>query len=212
VVIAAITSCTTLEPIRMLGAGLVAKKAVERGLKTKPWVKTSLAPGSKVVMDYLREAGLVRTGGAGLPSGRLRMHHLHRKQRPVASLGRRSGGAREAGGRGRAERQPQLRGPHQRAGEGQLPGLAAAGGGLRAGRPRSISTSSASRLARSRRQPVYLRDIWPSAQEVRDLVAASVHARCSARNTRRSSKATRSGSPCRCPRAPCSHGARTPPT
>ncbi len=59
VVIAAITSCTnTSNPEVMLGAGLVAKKAVERGLKTKPWVKTSLAPGSKVVTDYLREAGL----------------------------------------------------------------------------------------------------------------------------------------------------------
>ncbi|RMD95580.1 MAG: aconitate hydratase AcnA [Calditrichaeota bacterium] len=59
VVIAAITSCTnTSNPWVMLGAGLVAKKAVERGLKPKPWVKTSLAPGSKVVMDYLNEAGL----------------------------------------------------------------------------------------------------------------------------------------------------------
>lgn len=54
VVIAAITSCTnTSNPAVMLGAGLLAKKAVERGLKTKPWIKTSLAPGSKVVMDYL---------------------------------------------------------------------------------------------------------------------------------------------------------------
>ena len=43
----------------MLAAGLVAKKAVERGLKVKPWVKTSLAPGSKVVADYYREAGLM---------------------------------------------------------------------------------------------------------------------------------------------------------
>ncbi|MGE5233986.1 MAG: aconitate hydratase AcnA [Acidobacteriota bacterium] len=59
VVIAAITSCTnTSNPSVMLAAGLVAKKAVEKGLKTKPWVKTSLAPGSKVVTDYLREAGL----------------------------------------------------------------------------------------------------------------------------------------------------------
>ena len=59
VVIAAITSCTnTSNPAVMLGAGLVAKKALERGLKVKPWVKTSLAPGSKVVTEYLREAGL----------------------------------------------------------------------------------------------------------------------------------------------------------
>ncbi len=60
VVIAAITSCTnTSNPSVMLAAGLVAKKAVERGLKVKPWVKTSLAPGSKVVADYYREAGLM---------------------------------------------------------------------------------------------------------------------------------------------------------
>ncbi|MGD8374833.1 MAG: aconitate hydratase AcnA [Acidobacteriota bacterium] len=60
VVIAAITSCTnTSNPAVMIGAGLVARKAVDAGLATPPWVKTSLAPGSKVVMDYLHEAGLV---------------------------------------------------------------------------------------------------------------------------------------------------------
>jgi aconitate hydratase len=59
VVIAAITSCTnTSNPSVMVGAGLVAKKAVERGLKVQPWVKTSLAPGSQVVTDYLEKAGL----------------------------------------------------------------------------------------------------------------------------------------------------------
>ncbi|HYB96075.1 MAG TPA: aconitate hydratase AcnA [Vicinamibacterales bacterium] len=61
VVIAAITSCTnTSNPSVMIGAGLVAKKAVERGLTRKPWVKTSLAPGSKVVTDYLKKSGLDR--------------------------------------------------------------------------------------------------------------------------------------------------------
>jgi aconitate hydratase len=61
VVIAAITSCTnTSNPSLMIGAGLLAKKAVERGLKSQPWVKTSLAPGSKVVTDYLAAAGLTR--------------------------------------------------------------------------------------------------------------------------------------------------------
>jgi aconitate hydratase len=59
IVIAAITSCTnTSNPAVMLAAGLLAKKAVERGLSRKPWVKTSLAPGSKVVEDYLNKAGL----------------------------------------------------------------------------------------------------------------------------------------------------------
>ena len=60
VVIAAITSCTnTSNPSVMLGAGLLAKKAVERGLDVKPWVKTSLAPGSKVVTSYLEASGLI---------------------------------------------------------------------------------------------------------------------------------------------------------
>ncbi|MGI8845100.1 MAG: aconitate hydratase [Thermoleophilaceae bacterium] len=60
VVIAAITSCTnTSNPAVMLGAGLLARRAVEKGLASKPWVKTSLAPGSKVVMDYYERAGLI---------------------------------------------------------------------------------------------------------------------------------------------------------
>ncbi|MDE2133523.1 MAG: aconitate hydratase AcnA [Alphaproteobacteria bacterium] len=59
VVIAAITSCTnTSNPSVMIGAGLIAKKAVEKGLKVRPWVKTSLAPGSQVVTDYLAKSGL----------------------------------------------------------------------------------------------------------------------------------------------------------
>jgi aconitate hydratase len=61
VVIAAITSCTnTSNPSVLLAAGLLAKNAVAKGLKTKPWVKTSLAPGSQVVTDYLKEAGLTK--------------------------------------------------------------------------------------------------------------------------------------------------------
>lgn len=60
VVIAAITSCTnTSNPSVMVGAGLLAKKAAEKGLQSKPWVKTSLAPGSKVVFNYLTKAGLM---------------------------------------------------------------------------------------------------------------------------------------------------------
>ena len=61
VVIAAITSCTnTSNPSVLIAAGLVAKKAVQKGLKVKPWVKTSLAPGSRVVTDYLKAAGLTK--------------------------------------------------------------------------------------------------------------------------------------------------------
>ena len=62
VVIAAITSCTnTSNPSVMIAAGLLAKKAVEKGLTVKPWVKTSLAPGSQVVTDYLKSAGLTKS-------------------------------------------------------------------------------------------------------------------------------------------------------
>src|SRR5919197_1921803 len=60
VVIAAITSCTnTSNPSVLIAAGLLAKKAVEKGLSVPPWVKTSLAPGSKVVRDYLEKANLL---------------------------------------------------------------------------------------------------------------------------------------------------------
>ena len=61
VVIAAITSCTnTSNPSVLMAAGLVAKKAVEKGLTRKPWVKTSFAPGSQVVTRYLEKAGLTK--------------------------------------------------------------------------------------------------------------------------------------------------------
>ena len=60
IAIAAITSCTnTSNPFVMIGAGLVARKAREKGIDVKPWVKTSLAPGSKVVTDYLKKADLL---------------------------------------------------------------------------------------------------------------------------------------------------------
>src|SRR6185437_11637716 len=61
VVIAAITSCTnTSNPSVLIAAGLLARNAIKKGLKTKPWVKTSLAPGSQVVSDYLDAAGLTK--------------------------------------------------------------------------------------------------------------------------------------------------------
>ncbi len=85
VVIAAITSCTnTSNPSVMVGAGLLARKAVERGLKVKPYVKTSLAPGSRVVTEYLQQAGvLAGAGRSGLRGGWLWLYHLHRQFRPA---------------------------------------------------------------------------------------------------------------------------------
>ena len=137
VVIAAITSCTnTSNPSVMVGAGLLAKKAVERGLQRKPWVKTSLAPGSKVVTEYLDKAGLTEyleqlrfnlvgygcttcIGNSGpLPAA---ISEAITERRPGGLLG--------------AVRQPQLRGPHPPRGADELPRQPAAGGGLRAGRP-----------------------------------------------------------------------------
>ena len=89
VVLAAITSCTnTSNPSVMIGAGLLAKKAAERGLQAKPWVKTSLAPGSKVVTRYLDAAGLTPLSGGGrLLHGRLRLHDLYRQQRTAGRRG-----------------------------------------------------------------------------------------------------------------------------
>ena len=89
VLIAAITSCTnTSNPSVLLAAGLLAKKAVEAGLKVQPHIKTSLAPGSRIVTEYLTETGLMPLPGkAWLRVGRLWLHHLYRQlgsaSRPV---------------------------------------------------------------------------------------------------------------------------------
>ena len=140
--IAAITSCTnTSNPSVLIAAGLVAKKAVEKGLQVKPWVKTSLAPGSQVVTDYLKAAGLTKRldalgfnlvgygcttciGNSGpLPEP---ISEAIQDGDLVAVLG--------------ALRQPQLRRPREPRRARQLPGLAAAGGRLRPGRLDAAST------------------------------------------------------------------------
>ena len=89
VLIAAITSCTnTSNPSVMLAAGLLAKKAVERGLAVGPAVKTSLAPGSRVVTAYLdRDRPPTLPGQAGFSDGRLRLHDLYRQLWPARSRG-----------------------------------------------------------------------------------------------------------------------------
>ena len=137
VVIAAITSCTnTSNPSVMLAAGLLAKKAVEKGLTVQPHVKTSLAPGSKVVMDYYQDAGLIPYHGeAGLPPGRLRLYDLHRQQRTASGAGGRGGSVEQARRGGGAERESQLRRTHQFSGARELSRVAAAGGRVRARRP-----------------------------------------------------------------------------
>ena len=133
VLIAAITSCTnTSNPSVLLAAGLLAKKAVEHGLTVKPHVKTSLAPGSRVVTEYLTSAGLLPyleklgfyLAGYGCTTcignaGPLRRAHRGSDRRERPRL------------RGGALGQPQLRGAHPSEHARQLPRLAAAGGGLR---------------------------------------------------------------------------------
>ena len=158
VVIAAITSCTnTSNPSVMVAAGLLAKNAVERGLRVKPWVKTSLAPGSQVVTDYLAEAGLTKPldalgfnlvgygcttciGNSGPLPGRDLPRHPH------PSPGR----------RGRPLRQPQFRGPRQSRRARQLSRLAAARRGLCA---RGLASRSTSRRSRSGPAPTARRSI-----------------------------------------------------
>ena len=135
--LAALTSCTnTSNPSVMIAAGLLARNASKKGLKSKPWVKTTLAPGSKVVTDYYAKVGpgQVPRGPRLLP-GRLRLHDLHRQLRRAAHRGGLHGRARERPRDHRgALRKPQLRGPDQPRREDELPRQPAAGRRLRAGR------------------------------------------------------------------------------
>jgi aconitate hydratase len=170
VVIAAITSCTnTSNPSVMVAAGLLAKKAAERGLQTKPWVKTSLAPGSKVVTDYLIEAGLMRSleqlrfhlvgygcttciGNSGpLPAPVSRA--IEDNNLVVAAV---LSGNRNFEGRVH---------PEVRANYLASPPLVVAY--ALAGRM-DIDLYNEPLGTDSKGQPVYLRDIWPSQQEVQE--------------------------------------------
>jgi aconitate hydratase len=184
VVIAAITSCTnTSNPSVMLAAGLVAKKAAERGLATMPWVKTSLAPGSKAVTDYLVQAGLMRSleqlrfflvgygcttciGNSGpLPPEVSRT--IAEGSLVVTSV---LSGNRNFEGRVH---------PEVRANYLASPPLVVAY--ALAGRididfeTEPVGTDTAGK-------PVFLRDIWPSQQEVQDAIARSIKPEAFARS------------------------------
>jgi aconitate hydratase len=177
VVIAAITSCTnTSNPSVMLAAGILAKKAIERGLQSKPWVKTSLAPGSKAVTDYLIDAGLMRPleqlrfflvgygcttciGNSGpLPPAISKAIDEH--ELVVAAV---LSGNRNFEGRVHAE---------VRANYLASPPLVVAF--ALAGRV-DIDLHSEPLGNDLQGKPVYLRDIWPTQQEVRDAMKKSVH-------------------------------------
>ena len=177
VVIAAITSCTnTSNPSVMLAAGLLARKAVERGLKTKPWVKTSLAPGSKVVIDYYREAGLLpyleqlkfHLVGFGCTtcignSGPLPDPVAEAVQKENLVVAAVLSGNRNFEGRINAQ---------VRANYLASPPLVVAY--AVAGRI-DIDLSSEPLGEDQQGQPVYLRDIWPSNEEVQSTVRSAVN-------------------------------------
>jgi aconitate hydratase len=176
VVIAAITSCTnTSNPSLMLGAGLLAKKAVERGLRVKPWVKTSLAPGSKVVTDYLLAAGLTPY---------LEKLNFHLVGYGCTTCIGNSGPLPDA--IGAAIKDNQLIAVAVLSGnrnfEGRIHPLVRAN--YLASPPLVVAYALAGRmdmdltsepLGNDRAgKPVYLRDIWPTPQEIESTVRASV--------------------------------------
>jgi aconitate hydratase len=176
VVIAAITSCTnTSNPEVMVGAGLVAKHAVEKGLTTKPWVKTSLAPGSQVVTEYLHAAGLdtyldalgfnlvgygctTCIGNSG-PIDQPIADGIHQGDLVAAAV---LSGNRNFEGRIHAE---------VRANYLASPPLVVAY--ALAGRMDFDAATDPLGTGKDG-QPVYLKDIWPTQQEVADTMRASV--------------------------------------
>lgn len=176
VVIAAITSCTnTSNPAVMIGAGLVAKKAVERGLQVRPYVKTSLAPGSRVVTDYLSKAGLLVSleelgfnvvgygcttciGNSGPLSGEV-VKAISGADLVAAAV---LSGNRNFEGRVH---------PFVRANYLASPPLVVAY--ALAGTVDIDLVNDPLGVDRDD-QPVYLRDIWPSTQEIQDTIAQAV--------------------------------------
>jgi aconitate hydratase A / 2-methylisocitrate dehydratase len=178
VVIAAITSCTnTSNPSVMVAAGLLAKKAADRGLKARPWVKTSLAPGSKVVTEYLQESGLLsaleQTGFYLVGYG------------CTTCIGN-SGPLPEA--IGKAVKDQDLVAAAVLSGnrnfEGRINPLVRAN--YLASPPLVVAYALAGDMDRDfarepvgldrAGKPVYLSEIWPSPSEVRDVIAKNVHA------------------------------------
>jgi aconitate hydratase len=184
VVIAAITSCTnTSNPSVMVGAGLLARNAIERGLTRKPWVKTSLAPGSTVVTDYLEQAGLTEylnalqfnlvgygcttcIGNSGPLAAEISAAIAEQDLAVCAVL---SGNRNFEGRINQDIKANYLASP-----------------------PLVVAYALAGRMdldivneplgEGSDGEPVYLRDIWPSAEEIKDVVGASVASEMFTRN------------------------------
>ncbi|MBI2820472.1 MAG: aconitate hydratase AcnA, partial [Acidobacteria bacterium] len=175
VVVAAITSCTnTSNPSVLLGAGLLAKKAVEKGLSTPPWVKTSLAPGSKVVTDYLQKAGLMpyleKLGfhlvGYGCTTCIGNSGPLPEPVSQAIKEGELVAAAVLSGNRNFEGRiQPQVRANYL-ASPPLVVAYALAGSMDVDITQEPVGIGSAG--------PVYLRDIWPSSREVADTVSTAL--------------------------------------
>jgi aconitate hydratase len=176
VVIAAITSCTnTSNPSVMVAAGLVARKAVAKGLATKPWVKTSLAPGSRVVTDYLEKSGLAKdldalgfeTVGYGCTTCIGNSGPLPDHVAAAVTEGDLVAAAVLSGNRNFEGRVNPLVKANWLASPPLVVAYALAGTTDidLATEPLGIGTDGA---------PVFLKDIWPTAEEVRTTVEASV--------------------------------------
>ena len=178
VVIAAITSCTnTSNPSVMLAAGLLAKKAVERGLRVQPWVKTSLAPGSRVVSDYLKETGLMPY------LEKLRFHlvgygcttcigNSGPLPEPVASAVKDNGlvvAAVLSGNRNFEGRINPLVRANYLASPPLVVAYALAG-------TMDIDLETEPLGSDKNGQPVYLRDVWPTQKEVMEAINSSIRA------------------------------------
>ena len=175
VVVAAVTSCTnTSNPSVLLGAGLLAKKAVEKGLSTPPWVKTSLAPGSKVVTDYLAKAGLTpyleKLGfhlvGYGCTTCIGNSGPLPEPVSKAIKEGELVAAAVLSGNRNFEGRiQPQVRANYL-ASPPLVVAYALAG---------SMEVDITKEpIGKGTAGPVYLRDIWPSSREVEETVRAAL--------------------------------------
>ncbi|MDP6763187.1 MAG: aconitate hydratase AcnA [Planctomycetota bacterium] len=179
VVIAAITSCTnTSNPSVLVAAGLMAQKAVERGLASKPWVKTSLAPGSRVVTEYLEEAGLLE------PLGALGFHVVgYGCTTCIGNSGPLPGEVADAIDRGGLVACSVLSG--NRNFEGRVHAKVRAN--YLASPPLVVAYALAGSLdvdltrdpigTGADGEPVFLTDLWPSEAEIEHVVTTGVHAR-----------------------------------
>ena len=176
VVIAAITSCTnTSNPNVMVAAGLVARKAVEKGLSTKSWVKTSLAPGSRVVTDYLEKSGLAsdldslgfETVGYGCTTCIGNSGPLPEPVAAAVTEGDLVAAAVLSGNRNFEGRVNPLVKANWLASPPLVVAYALAG-------TIDINLETDSLGEGSDGEPVYLKDIWPSQEEVRETVATAV--------------------------------------